>query len=120
MNILLYSLQHRTNPQELDNEALALLPVLGAMLSRVYNNPINREENQTRLQKIVQFWASKEVFNQSTISTLEREMKASTSIAHASVDIPTLLPSGLSLSLSLAHNGYCRYFIIYGVLPTFQ
>ncbi|KAJ3708431.1 hypothetical protein LUZ61_012136 [Rhynchospora tenuis] len=93
-DILFESLQHRTNPQELDNEALALLPVLGAMLSRVYNNPVNREENQARLQKIVQFWASKEVFDQNTISALEKEMKAGASIAHAPFDIPNLVPSG--------------------------
>jgi hypothetical protein len=64
------------------------------MLSRVYNNPLNREENQSRLQKIVQFWASKEVFDQNTISTLEREMKTGSSVAHAPIDMPTPVPSG--------------------------
>ncbi|KAJ4798639.1 SWAP (Suppressor-of-White-APricot)/surp RNA-binding domain-containing protein [Rhynchospora pubera] len=93
-DILFESLQHRTNPQELDNEALALLPVLGSMLSRVYNNPVNREENQARLQKIVHFWASKEVFDQNNISALDKEMKAGANIAHAPFDIPIPVPSG--------------------------
>lgn len=62
------------NPNELDNEALAFKPVLGPMLSRIYHNPQN-EENQPRLQKILQFWASKEVFDQDTIYALEGEMK---------------------------------------------
>jgi hypothetical protein len=64
------------------------------MLCRVYNNLLNGEENQSRLQKIVQFWASKEVFDQNTISTLEREMKAGTGVAHVPVDMPTPVPSG--------------------------
>lgn len=69
-----YSLQRRVNPNELDNEALAFKPVLGSMLARIYHNPQNREENQSRLQKILQFWALKEVYNQETISALENEM----------------------------------------------
>lgn len=68
------SLQRRTNPRELDNEALAFKPVLGAMLARIYHNPQNKEENQSRLQKILQFWASKEVYDQDTIYSLEGEM----------------------------------------------
>lgn len=73
-DILFDSLQRRMNPNELDNEALAFKPVLGPMLSRIYHNPQN-EENQPRLQKILQFWASKEVFDQDTIYALEGEMK---------------------------------------------
>lgn len=69
-----YSLQRRVNPQELDNEALAFKPVLGSMLARIYHNPHNKEENQSRLQKILQFWASKEVYDQDTIYGLENEM----------------------------------------------
>lgn len=68
------SLQRRINPHELDNEALAFKPVLGSMLARIFHNPHNKEENQSRLQKILQFWASKEVYDHSTICALENEM----------------------------------------------
>lgn len=44
------------------------------MLARIYHNPHNKEENQSRLQKILQFWASKEVYDQDTIYGLESEM----------------------------------------------
>lgn len=68
------SLQCRINPRDLDNEALAFKPVLGSMLARIYNNPHNKEANQPRLEKILQFWASKEVFDPETIASLESEM----------------------------------------------
>ncbi|CAL5419932.1 unnamed protein product [Camellia sinensis] len=64
----------RINPHELDNEALAFKPVLGSMLARIYHNPQNKEENQSRLQKILQLWASKEVYDHVTIHALENEM----------------------------------------------
>ncbi|CAL5347889.1 unnamed protein product [Camellia sinensis] len=64
----------RINPRELDNEALAFKPVLGSMLARIYHNPQNKEENQSRLQKILQFWASKDVYDHITIHALENEM----------------------------------------------
>lgn len=70
----IYSLQRRVNPLELDNEALAFKPVMGSMLARIYHNPHNKEENQSRLQKIVQFWASKEVYDQETIFGIENDM----------------------------------------------
>ncbi|KAH0711968.1 hypothetical protein KY289_007927 [Solanum tuberosum] len=73
-DILFESLQRRINSHELDNEALAFKPVLGPMLARIYNNPQNKEENQSRLQKILQFWGSKEVYDQDTIRALENEM----------------------------------------------
>ncbi|CAL5355704.1 unnamed protein product [Camellia sinensis] len=73
-DILFDSLQRRINPHELDNEALAFKPVLGSMLARIYHNPQNKEENQSRLQKILQFWASKEVYDHVTIHALENEM----------------------------------------------
>lgn len=73
-DILFDSLQRRINPRDLDNEALAFKPALGAMLARIYHNPQNKEENQSRLQKILQFWASKEVYDQNTIYALESEM----------------------------------------------
>ncbi|MBA0777886.1 hypothetical protein Gotri_005847 [Gossypium trilobum] len=72
-DILFDSLQRRVNPRDLDNEALAFKPVLGSMLARIYHNPQN-EENRSRLQKILQFWASKEVYNQDDIYALENEM----------------------------------------------
>ncbi|XP_016483063.1 SUPPRESSOR-OF-WHITE-APRICOT/SURP RNA-binding domain containing protein 1-like isoform X2 [Nicotiana tabacum] len=73
-DILFESLQRRINPHELDNEALVFKPVLGPMLARIYHNPQNKEENQSRLQKILQFWGSKEVYDQDTIRALENEM----------------------------------------------
>lgn len=44
------------------------------MLARIYHNPLNKDENQSRLQKILQFWASKEVYDQDTIYALESDM----------------------------------------------
>jgi hypothetical protein len=69
----IYSLQRRTSP-DVDNEALAFKPVLGSMLGRIYNNPLNKEENQTRLQKILELWASKDIYDQSAIEVLKSEM----------------------------------------------
>lgn len=73
-DILFDSLNRRSNPRELDNEAHAFKPVLGSMLARIYHNPQNKEENQSRLQKILQFWASKEVYDQDTVYALEGDM----------------------------------------------
>ncbi|PSS04950.1 Calcium homeostasis endoplasmic reticulum protein [Actinidia chinensis var. chinensis] len=73
-DILFDSLQRRNNPHDLDNEALAFKPVLGSMLARIFHNPQNKEENQLRLQKILQFWASKEVYDHDTICAFENEM----------------------------------------------
>ncbi|XP_068639192.1 uncharacterized protein [Aristolochia californica] len=75
-DILFDSLQRRTNPHDLDNEVLAFKPVLGSMLARIYHNPQNKDANQSRLQKILQFWASKEVYDPDTIYALEGEMIA--------------------------------------------
>ncbi|KAL6992040.1 hypothetical protein U1Q18_010151 [Sarracenia purpurea var. burkii] len=73
-DILFDSLQRRINPLDLDNEALAFKPVLGSMLARIFHNPQNKEENQSRLQKILQFWASKEVYDHDIIRAFENEM----------------------------------------------
>ncbi|XP_050218204.1 uncharacterized protein LOC126668977 [Mercurialis annua] len=73
-DILFDILQRRVNSHELDNEALAFKPVIGPMLARVYHNPQNQDENQPRLQKILQYWASNGVYDQDTIYALEREM----------------------------------------------
>ncbi|CAM6088818.1 unnamed protein product [Calypogeia fissa] len=75
-DILFSSLQHRSNPKELDSEALAFRPVLGAMLAAVYHTRQDPEVNQDRLQKILQFWGAKEVFDIDTINTFEGEMVA--------------------------------------------
>uniref|UniRef100_A0A0D3GK00 CID domain-containing protein n=2 Tax=Oryza TaxID=4527 RepID=A0A0D3GK00_9ORYZ len=74
-DILFESLQRRTNSRDLDNEALAFKFVLGSMLARIYNNPQSKDDNQIRLEKILQFWGSKEVYDQETIANLERDMK---------------------------------------------
>ncbi|KAH0459880.1 hypothetical protein IEQ34_010543 [Dendrobium chrysotoxum] len=83
-DILFDSLQRRTNPLDLDNEALAFKPVLGSMLARIYNNPQNKDANQSRLEKILQFWASKEVYDQETIASLEKEMSGGLPLVFAS------------------------------------
>lgn len=69
-------MQQRSNPNELDGEALAFRPVLGAMLGAVYHNKQNAEANQARLQKMLQFWGQKEVYDTDTINQLEGEMVA--------------------------------------------
>lgn len=71
-----YSLQHRTNLKELDPEALAFKPALGTMLAAIFHNPKDMAMNQDRLQKILQFWGAKEVYDVDTINTLEGEMVA--------------------------------------------
>lgn len=71
-----YSLQHRTNLKELDSEALAFKPALGTMLAAIFHNPKDMAMNQDRLQKILQFWGAKEVYDMDTINTLEGEMVA--------------------------------------------
>lgn len=72
-DILFDSLQRRTSP-DVDNEALAFKPVLGSMLGRIYHHPQNKEENQTRLQKILELWASKDIYDPSAIDVLKGEM----------------------------------------------
>jgi hypothetical protein len=53
------------------------------MLARIYNNPQSKDDNQIRLEKILQFWGSKEVYDQETIANLEREMKGGLSYPSA-------------------------------------
>lgn len=72
--LLICSLNRRASTHDLDNEALAFKPVLGSMLARIYHNPQSNEEYRKRLQQMVEFWASKEVFDQETISSLKVEM----------------------------------------------
>jgi hypothetical protein len=69
------SLQRRSSIRDLDTEALAFKSLMGSMLARVYNNPQREDDCQVRLEKILQFWDSKEVYDQETMSNLEREMK---------------------------------------------
>lgn len=73
-DILFDSLNRRTSSNDLDSEALALKPVLGSMLARIYHNPQSNEEYRKRLQQMVEFWASKTVYDQETISLLKGEM----------------------------------------------
>lgn len=99
-DILFDSLQRRINPKELDNEALAFQPVLGNMLARIYHNPQNKDANQSRLQKILQFWASKEVYDTETIYSLEGDMLAGPpapagSVKESSVQEPSVGSSGI-------------------------
>lgn len=103
-DILFDSFQRRLNPHELDNEALAFKPVLGSMLARIYHNPQNKEDNQSRLQKIVQFWASKDVYDTDTIRALENEMMGGATMNSypggnrdfASLSPDPSIPSGVS------------------------
>uniref|UniRef100_A0A0E0LES6 CID domain-containing protein n=1 Tax=Oryza punctata TaxID=4537 RepID=A0A0E0LES6_ORYPU len=92
-DILFESLQRRTNVRDLDNEALAFKSVLGSMLPRIYSNPQSKDDNQIRLEKILQFWGSKEVYDQETIANLERDMKGGVAYAlpprHVSPDPST-------------------------------
>lgn len=78
LEIFVCSLQRRSNPKELDSEALAFRPALGAMLAAIYHNPndMAAAQNQDSLQKILQFWGDKEVYNMDIINTLEGEMVA--------------------------------------------
>ncbi|GKA92406.1 calcium homeostasis endoplasmic reticulum protein [Tanacetum coccineum] len=43
--------QRRVNPHAIDKDTLAFRHVLGSMLGRIYHNPINKDENQSRLQE---------------------------------------------------------------------
>lgn len=72
--LLINSLNRRASTHDLDNEAHAFKPALGSMLARIYHNPQSNEEYRKRLQQMVEFWASKEVFDQETISLLKGEM----------------------------------------------
>ncbi|RZB75952.1 Calcium homeostasis endoplasmic reticulum protein isoform B [Glycine soja] len=73
-DILFDSLNRRTSNSDLDNEALAFKPVLGSMLARIYHNPQSNEEYRKRMQQMVEFWSSKKVYDQETISLLKGEM----------------------------------------------
>ncbi|XP_027350223.1 calcium homeostasis endoplasmic reticulum protein isoform X2 [Abrus precatorius] len=73
-DILFDSLNRRTSGHDLDGEALAFKPVLGSMLARIYHNPQSNEEYRKRLHQMVEFWASKEVYDQETITSLKSEM----------------------------------------------
>lgn len=46
------------------------------MLASIYHNPKDMATNHDRLQKILQFWGAKEVYDMDTIDTLEGEMVA--------------------------------------------
>lgn len=66
-------MQRRTG-DELDNEAFAFKPVLGSMLARIYHHPQIQEENQSKLQQLLQLWASNNIYDPDTINALRNEM----------------------------------------------
>ncbi|KAH7298628.1 hypothetical protein KP509_25G051900 [Ceratopteris richardii] len=120
-DILFDSLQRRLNIKELDNEALAFQPVLGSMLAAIYFNPKNKEANQTRLQKILQFWGSKEVYSKEIITALENEMMAgpptpyratqgmsSLPQVEKSMPMPANLPGAVALPESISKAEHVR------------
>ncbi|KAM1247339.1 hypothetical protein EV1_043061 [Malus domestica] len=73
-NDILFDSSHRRTVEGLDNESLAFKPILGSMLARIYHNPQITEDNQLKLQQILQLWASKNIYDQDTIDTLRNEM----------------------------------------------
>ncbi|XP_008220007.1 PREDICTED: calcium homeostasis endoplasmic reticulum protein [Prunus mume] len=73
-NDILFDSSHRRTGEGLDNESLALKPILGSMLARIYHNPQITEDNQLRLQQILQLWASNNIYDQDTIDALRNEM----------------------------------------------
>ncbi|KAK9155858.1 hypothetical protein Sjap_003338 [Stephania japonica] len=105
-DILFDSLQRRVNPHDVDNEALAFKPVMGSMLARIYHNPHNKEGNQARLQKILQFWASKEVYDSDTIYAFESEMLGGPpSFPSASKDLSNMASDPIGLTQQTALQG---------------
>lgn len=76
------------------------------MLARIYHNPQNKEENQSRLQKILQFWASKEVYDHDTIRVLENEMMGGLSTNSFS-GLPQRDLSVISADPSTFAGNYC-------------
>ncbi|GMN39864.1 hypothetical protein TIFTF001_009097 [Ficus carica] len=73
-NDILFESAHRRTGEDLDNEALAFKPFLGSMLARTYHNPQIKEENQSKLQQLLQLWASNNIYDQDTINALRNEM----------------------------------------------
>ncbi|XP_030483623.1 uncharacterized protein LOC115700197 [Cannabis sativa] len=73
-NDILFESVHRRTGDELDNEALAFKPVLGPMLARIFHNPQIQEENQSKLQQLLQLWASNNIYDPDTINALRNEM----------------------------------------------
>lgn len=65
---------HRRTGEGLDNESLALKPILGSMLARIYHNPQITEDNQMKLQQILQLWVSNNIYDQDTIDAFRNEM----------------------------------------------
>lgn len=44
------------------------------MLARIYHNPQIKEENQSKLQQLLQLWASNNIYDPDTINALRNEM----------------------------------------------
>ncbi|XP_062021555.1 uncharacterized protein LOC133738120 [Rosa rugosa] len=73
-NDILFDSSHRRTGEGLDNESLALKPILGSMLARIYHNPQITEDNQMKLQQILQLWVSNNIYDQDTIDAFRNEM----------------------------------------------
>lgn len=89
---------HRRTNEELDNEALAFKPVLGSMLARIYHHPHIQEESKSKLQQLLQLWASNNIYDPETINTFRNEMIGGQP-GHSFPGTPNDLPTG-SLDLS--------------------
>jgi len=88
------------------------------MLARIYHNPQNKDANQARLQKILQFWASKEVYDSETIYSLEGDMLAGPpapagSVKDSSVQEPSSGPSGSSYTFDSMNLFLFAFPLIY-------
>ncbi|ERN01846.1 hypothetical protein AMTR_s00089p00087710 [Amborella trichopoda] len=73
------------------------------MLARIYHNPQNKDANQSQLKKILQFWASKEVYDDDTIYALDRDMTAGlppSMIRPTKDPASSMEPSGLTAKVS--------------------
>ena len=44
------------------------------MLARIYHNPQTKEENQSKLEQLLQLWGSNNIFDQDTINAIRNEM----------------------------------------------
>ncbi|POO03861.1 RNA polymerase II-binding domain containing protein [Trema orientale] len=98
-NDILFESVHRRTGDDLDNEALAFKPVLGSMLARIYHNPQIMEENQSKLQQLLQLWASNNIYDPDTINALRNEMiggESANSFAGPSAAASADLAAGLS------------------------
>ncbi|XP_024517616.1 calcium homeostasis endoplasmic reticulum protein isoform X2 [Selaginella moellendorffii] len=74
-DILFSSLQSRLNTKELDGVALAFRPVLSSILVAIYQNPRVNDAEREQVEKMLQFWRTKEVYDPDTVYSLDKEMR---------------------------------------------